>query len=121
MADAARTQARGRGRAERSPVTPLSHSLQTRTTNIVFLLDDEGHVQTRLQGPAGTEASLTAVSPDGSRVAVIWMGPKDRVFTLYDPDSGKPTATSAQTFGYDLGTWSSAPTGRASPPPARMG
>ena len=35
-------------------------------------------------------------------MAVIWMGPKDWVFTLYDPDSGKPTATSAQDIGY---TW----------------
>ena len=43
-----------------------------------------------------------AVSPDGARLAVIWMGPKDWVFTLYDPDSGKPEATSAQDIGY---TW----------------
>ena len=72
------------------------------TTNIVILLDDEGRVQTRLKGPPGTAADLTAVSPDGSRLAVIWTGPKEWVFTLYDPDSGKPTATSAQDIGY---TW----------------
>ena len=43
-----------------------------------------------------------AVSPDGSRLAVSWTGPKKWVFTLYDAGSGKPAATSAQDIGY---TW----------------
>jgi WD40 repeat protein/predicted Ser/Thr protein kinase len=73
-----------------------------RTTNILELLDDEGRAQARLKGPEGTQASLTAVSPDGAQVAVIWMGTKEGVFTLYDPDSGKPMLTSAQDIGY---TW----------------
>jgi WD40 repeat protein len=73
-----------------------------RTTDNLDLLDDEGRVQTRLKGPEGTQASLTAVSPDGAQVAVIWMRPKEGVFTLYDPHSGKPAATPAQDIGY---TW----------------
>jgi WD40 repeat protein len=32
----------------------------------------------------------------------MWEGPKDWVFTLYDPDSGKPPITSAQDIGF---TW----------------
>jgi eukaryotic-like serine/threonine-protein kinase len=72
------------------------------TTNILFLVDDEGHGQTRLEGPVGVQAALTAVSPDGALVAVIWMGPKEWAFTLYDPDSGRPQATSAPDIGY---TW----------------
>ena len=31
-----------------------------------------------------------AVSPDGSRLAVCWMRPKNWGLTMYDPDSGKP-------------------------------
>src|SRR5262249_9896238 len=72
-------------------------------TEILFLVDDEGRVPTRLKGPDGTLASsVTAVSPDGARVAVIWMGAKNWVFTLYELDSGKPVATSAQDIGF---TW----------------
>src|SRR5262249_675354 len=41
------------------------------TTCVALLLDDEGHRQIRLQGPAGARVALTAVSPDGARVAVI--------------------------------------------------
>ncbi len=69
------------------------------TTNTVFLLDDEGRVRTRLQGPVGRQASLTTISPDGARVAVTWMRSNDSVFTLNEADSGKQTATSAGTFG----------------------
>src|SRR5262249_29163410 len=60
----------------------LARSL-AHATDIVFLLDDEGRVLTRLRGPEGTPASsITAVSPDGARVAVLWMGGKDWVFKL---------------------------------------
>jgi WD40 repeat protein/predicted Ser/Thr protein kinase len=80
----------------------LAQSLAS-ATKIVFLLDDEGRVLTRLNGPEGRSASsITAVSPDGARVAVIWMGAKDWIFTLYDQNSGKPAAASAQDIGY---TW----------------
>ena len=82
--------------AARNPA--LAQSPDT-TTNTVFLLDDEGHVQTRLQGPVGRQASLTAISPDGARVAVTWMGSNEWVFTLNEANSGKQTATSAETFG----------------------
>jgi WD40 repeat protein len=77
------------------PLTEFSD----RTTN---LLDDQGRVQTALKGPEGMPALLTAVSPDGARLAVIWMGPKDWKLTFLDPDSGEQTATPAQTIGY---TW----------------
>ncbi len=90
------------GDAESIARNPAQGQSTDSTTNIVFLLDDEGHVQTRLEGSVGTQAALTAVSPDGARVAVIWMGPKEWAFTLYDPDSGKRRATSAQDIGY---TW----------------
>jgi len=70
-----------------------------RPTNILNLLDVEGRLQTQLKGPPGMEAQQVAVSPDGSRLAVIWADPKDWVFTLYDPDSGQPGATSAQDIG----------------------
>ena len=68
----------------------------------MYLLDDEGHVRVRNLRPVGAQAPLVAVSPDGSRVAVIWNGPKSWDFTLYDPDTGKPVATSAQDIGF---TW----------------
>ena len=90
------------GDAESVARNPALAQSPDSTTNIVNLLDDEGRVQTRLKGPAGTASLLTAVSPDGSRLAVIWMGPNEWVFTLHDPDSGKPTATSAQDIGF---TW----------------
>jgi eukaryotic-like serine/threonine-protein kinase len=82
--------------AARNPA--LAQSPDT-TTNIVFLLDDGGHVRSRLQGPGGTEVSMTAISPDGARVAQTWIGPNGAVLTLHEPDSGKQTATSAEPFG----------------------
>jgi eukaryotic-like serine/threonine-protein kinase len=68
----------------------------------VFLLDDDGRERVRLQGPAGASASLLAATQDGARLAVVWQGSKKWVFTLYDPDSGNPGATSAQDIDY---TW----------------
>jgi WD40 repeat protein/predicted Ser/Thr protein kinase len=82
---------------------PVRARASQSTTNVLFLLDEEGHVLSRLKGPQGTQAHLTAVSPDGARVAVIRMGDKDWVFTLYDPGSGKETATSKEDIGF---TWS---------------
>jgi eukaryotic-like serine/threonine-protein kinase len=74
-----------------------------RFTNLLKLLDDEGRVQTVLKGPEGMEAVLTAISPDRARLGVIWMGTKeDWALTLYDLDSGKLAAKSAQDIGY---TW----------------
>ena len=73
------------------------------STNIVTLLDDEGRVQTRLNGPPeAEEAYLVIASPDGSRFAVVWTGPKLWGFTLHDPDTGNPGATSTQDIDF---TW----------------
>ena len=73
------------------------------STNILTLLDEEGRVQTQLNGPPeADEAYLVVVSPDGSRLAVVWAGLKAWGFTLYDPDTGKPGATTTQDIGY---TW----------------
>ncbi len=70
-----------------------------RTTNHLCLLDVNGRVQTHLMGPPGGQAHRLAVSPDGTRMAVVWLGPKGWEYTLYDPDSGKPGATIAQNLG----------------------
>ncbi len=67
-----------RGDGQAAARNPAPAQSTGTTTNIVFLLDDEGHVQTRLQGPVGAQASLTAVSPDRARVAVTWMRPTTR-------------------------------------------
>ncbi len=68
-------------------------------TGMLNVLDDQGRVQTQLRGPAGTDTDLIAVSADGSRLAVAWIGPDQWVFTVYDAESGKPVATSAQKIG----------------------
>jgi WD40 repeat protein len=81
-----------------SPFAQFSHSI----TNHLNLLDDEGRFQAALKGPEGMTALLTAVSPDGGRLAVIWMGPKDWKLTLHDAESGEHRATSARTLDY---TW----------------
>jgi WD40 repeat protein/predicted Ser/Thr protein kinase len=72
------------------------------STNIVNLLDDLGRVRTQLNRPVGAVFNIAAVSPDGSRLAVCWAGPKQWVFTVYDSDSGKQTAASAREIGF---TW----------------
>jgi WD40 repeat protein len=81
-------------------------------TDVLVLLDDEGRVQTRLKGPEGTQDYLTAVSPDGARVAVIWRGAGGAaaVFTLYDSDSGKPVATAARDMDFTW-AWAFSPDG----------
>ena len=63
------------------------------------VLDDEGRVQTQLKGPPGTDTDLVAVSPDGSRLAGSGSAAGHGRFTMYDADSGKPVATSAQDIG----------------------
>ena len=73
-----------------------------RSTNTLRLLDDEGRVQTRLNGPAGTQAFMAAVSPDGSRLAVIWNGPTGWALTLDNSSTGKSVATVAHDIGF---TW----------------
>jgi WD40 repeat protein/predicted Ser/Thr protein kinase len=69
---------------------------------IVNVLDDQGRVQTQLKGPPGKTVNQTAVSADGSRLAVIWIADEDWILTVYDPDSGRQTATSTQSIGF---TW----------------
>ena len=64
------------------------------------LLDDQGRVRTMLKGPENTVALLTAASPDGARVAAIWMGAKDWTLIFHDPESGERQVTAAQTIGY---------------------
>jgi eukaryotic-like serine/threonine-protein kinase len=81
---------------------PVGAQSPDRSTNILDLRDDEGRVRTQLKGPPGSLPYHVAVSPDGARVAVFWMGPGAWLFTLYDPDSGKPRATSARALGF---TW----------------
>jgi eukaryotic-like serine/threonine-protein kinase len=63
------------------------------------VLDEAGRVQTQLIGPAGTDTDLVAVSADGSRLAVVWEGPKQWAFTVHDAGSGKSMATSVQDIG----------------------
>ncbi len=82
--------------------TPALAQSRDANTNIVNLVDDQGRVQTQLTGPPGAELHLAAVSPDGSRLAVCWADPKNWVFTVYDPDSGRQTATSNRDIGF---TW----------------
>ena len=81
---------------------PALASLPEAVKDKVNLVDDEGRVQTQLKGPPGTDINQAAVSADGSRLAVIWMDPKNWVFTVYDPVSGRQTAASAQAIGF---TW----------------
>jgi eukaryotic-like serine/threonine-protein kinase len=90
-----------RKRVARNPA--FGPSLET-AKDSVNLLDEQGRVQTQLKGPPGAELNLAAVSPDGSRLAVCWTDPKKWAFTVYDPDSGRPTATSAGDieFTWDL-------------------
>ena len=71
-------------------------------TGMLNVLDDLGRVQTQLRGPGVTHTELMAVSADGSRLAVVWQGPKQWIFTVYDAESGKPVATSAQDIA---STW----------------
>jgi WD40 repeat protein len=75
-----------------------------RTAKVLNLLDDEGRVQIQLKGLSGTTPHLVAGSLDGSRLAVIWHAPKGWALTLYDPDSGKPGATSTFDFN-DIDFW----------------
>ena len=69
------------------------------TKGMLNVLDEEGRVQTQLRGPAGMDADLVAVAEDGSRLAVVWMRQNQWVFTVYDAESGKPVANSAQDIG----------------------
>jgi WD40 repeat protein/predicted Ser/Thr protein kinase len=65
--------------------------LVERIGNTVQLLDIEGQVRTRVQGPPGEHSARVAISPDGSRVAVAWTG-GDGPVRVYESDSGKQSA-----------------------------
>jgi WD40 repeat protein/serine/threonine protein kinase len=84
--------------------TPSKESQFDYPYDVSFLniLDDEGKVHTQLKCPPGVDTTLVAVSPDGLRLAVFWIGARKAVFTVYDAESGKPGATSAQEIGH---TW----------------
>ena len=70
--------------------------------NFVNLVDDEGEFKPDCMGAPGVDLHLAAVSPDGSRLAVCWYDPKNWGLTIYDPDSGRQTATSNRDIGF---TW----------------
>jgi WD40 repeat protein/predicted Ser/Thr protein kinase len=72
------------------------------STDILNLLDDEGRIQKQLKGPPESEAYLAAVSPDGSRMAVIWFRQNAWAVRLYDLETDKPVVTNAQDIGF---TW----------------
>ena len=86
------------GMARALPVTPVSHSLQIRLPTACFSWTTKGMYERGCKG-LGNGSLLTAISPDGARVAETWMGPNGSVFTLHEADSGKQTATSAEPFG----------------------
>ena len=70
-----------------------------KTTSIVNLVDGTGRGQIPLKGSPDTQAQMVDVSPDGSRLAVVWSKPNQWVFTLHDPESGKVVVTSNQDVG----------------------
>jgi WD40 repeat protein/predicted Ser/Thr protein kinase len=84
------------------PSNPAVAQFSDSITNRLNLMDDQGRVKTALKGPEGLSALLTAVSPDGARLAVIWMSPKHWMLTLHDTESGEQTAASTQPIAY---TW----------------
>ena len=73
-----------------------------RSTNILNLLDDQGRLQTQLSRPSRSEAHLVALSPNDSRLAVIWNDPIAWGLTLYNPNTGNPVASVARDIGF---TW----------------
>jgi WD40 repeat protein len=82
------TQATGLGITEDDP----------RWSNILNVMDDHGHVETKLTGPAGMGARLVAMSLDGSRVAVCWANSTKAAFAVHDIDSSQPAAR----FAHDI-------------------
>ncbi|QEH34968.1 Serine/threonine-protein kinase PrkC [Aquisphaera giovannonii] len=72
------------------------------TGDVVRLSGAGGRGGPRLRGPAGSSVFLAAASPDGTRVAVVWLGPVRWTFTVHDAASGEPTATADRELGY---TW----------------
>ena len=55
---------------------PGSHENAVKEPGIAWLVDEDGRPKTRLEGPVGSVATQMCASPDGSRVAVSWLGPK---------------------------------------------
>ncbi len=94
----------------RQPVLaqPRSHD-----ADVSPLRDAGGCVRAPVDGPAGAYAYLVAGSPDGGRVAVVWIGPNRWDFGLYESHSGKTIAISAEDIG---DTWDMA----ASPDSSRI-
>jgi WD40 repeat protein/predicted Ser/Thr protein kinase len=72
---------------------PGSHENGVKEPEIAWLVDKDGRPKTRLEGPVGSVATQMCASPDGSRVAVSWLGPKQDALIIYDSDSGKPGTT----------------------------
>jgi WD40 repeat protein len=83
---------------------PLNSATDTQSsypfnTKCLSVLDDEGSVKTQLKGPPAADTSLAAVSRDGARLALFWIGPKTGLFTVYDAGTGEPGASSVQEIG----------------------
>ncbi len=72
---------------------PGSDENAVKEPRIAWLVDEDGRPKTRLEGPVGSVATQMCASPDGSRVAVSWLGPKQDALIMYDSGSGKPGAT----------------------------
>ncbi len=53
-----------------------SHEKPVKEPGIAWLVDEDGRPKTRLEGPVGSVATRMCASPDGSRVAVSWLGPR---------------------------------------------
>ena len=83
-------------------MTPRSHSRLTVQRTLCLSWTTEGRVQSQLDGPPGTQAFMVAVSPDGSRLAVIWNGPTGWALTLDNPVRTNPWQPSARDVGF---TW----------------
>ena len=99
----------------------LLSAVEISNTNLLSLMDEEGHGLARLQGPRERRASLLAMSPDGEQVAVIWMGSPES--GLYAARHGDGQSSSASPTGTSVtpGPLPSMRTAPASPPAARMG
>ncbi len=81
--------------------TPAVVSTHNNSSSTFFLnvLDVEDRVQTQLKGPPGTDTEMLAVSPDGLRLAALWIGDGAWTLTVYDADSGKPVASWGHVSG----------------------
>ena len=91
-ADAARTEALGRV-SESAARNPVSRQVSRCDNKHREPPGRRGASPNATERPsAKLRLNLVAVSPDGSRLAVLWSDPQKWVFTVYDPDSGRQTA-----------------------------